>query len=76
MIPDEAVEAAFSRMPYQAADYIDTDTMREILEAAAPHILADAWDEGVSDGQWNAEHIYQVDAGLRRAIENPYRSQA
>ena len=42
MIPEAAVEAALDQLPYQAADYVDTDTMRAALEAAAPHLLAEA----------------------------------
>ena len=71
VISDEAVEAAFSRMPYQAADYIDTDTMREILDAAAPYIAAQVWDEAAAsiiDERGNPIAPTNID--------NPYRSQA
>ena len=50
MIPAEAVEAAIA-----AWSKIETRTlhgrMYEALEAAAPHMLAAAWDEGHKLGQ-------------------------
>lgn len=61
----KAVEAAASYIQEAVLD--EQDWLNEKL--------ADAWDEGVSDGQWNSEHIYQIDAGSRHAIPNPYRSQ-
>lgn len=73
-IPAAAVEAA-------AKAYINTSRsigiadIRAMLEAAAPYMLAEAWEEGASDGQWNAEHIYQIDAGSRHAIPNPYKEE-
>jgi hypothetical protein len=78
MISDEAVEAAHKAWRAQAATdgAIFEYNLRAALEAAAPYIAAEAWDEGARDGQWNAEHIFQTDAGARHAIENPYRSQA
>jgi len=48
-ISDEAVTAAIDALPYQAADYVDTDTMRAALEAAAPHMLAYRWPLGDDD---------------------------
>lgn len=52
MIPDEAVEAALAKLPYSAA--LDTDVLRAMLEAAAPHILEDAkngdWQDGYKKG--------------------------
>jgi hypothetical protein len=78
------VEDGAYGVPWEDASGDDrTEAMgkaRRYIEAAAPHMLedakADAWDEGASDGQWNTEHIYQIDAGSRHAIPNPYRSQA
>lgn len=37
------------------------------------NLMAEAWDEGASDGEWNADHAYQIEAGTRTAIPNPYR---
>lgn len=39
-----------------------------ILEAAAPHMLAEAWDEGYDAADYDAPH------SIKRP--NPYRSQA
>lgn len=43
-IPDEAVEAASAVVPAGAS--VDKDDLVAILKAAAPHIMAQAWDEG------------------------------
>ena len=45
-ISDAAVHAALNVLPYQAADYVDMDYMRFALEAAAPYMQAQAWDQG------------------------------
>ena len=86
MIPEAAVEAA--RLAVYRARWVDaygpsgviaTDEViaRAALEAATPHLIqaakAEAWDEGAIDGQWNAEHACQIDAGTRQVIPNPYR---
>lgn len=76
-IPDEAVEAV-AKVFYEDGwtgppfwESLDADdpsrleylaTTRTALEAAAPHLLAEAWDEG-------------LDAGLNGGWNNPYRSQ-
>lgn len=53
MIPDEAIEAAkeawFSHTLKPGSLTLE-DGMREILEAAAPHLMAAAWDEGSQSG--------------------------
>jgi hypothetical protein len=36
------------------------------------HLMAEAWYEGASDGQWNVEHAFQIEHGTRTAIPNPY----
>jgi hypothetical protein len=76
LIPDEAVEAAARALdPYTMG--IDTATNAEhrqavrqevirVLEAAAPHMLAVAWDEGCADGGWNT-NPYR--AATARALE-------
>jgi hypothetical protein len=66
-IPDEAVEAAAralaerSRCPEEWQWYLSE--ARTALEAAAPHLMAAAWDEAID---WTPEH--------RPA--NPYRKAA
>lgn len=61
VIPDEAVEAAARAAAKDDAEpnwYLDTERfrdawrirMRAALEAAAPHLLAAAWDEGFGRG--------------------------
>jgi hypothetical protein len=64
VIPAEAVEAAVHRSWHLE---ITTSDVREILEAAAPHMLAGVWDEGERAG---------VDAMNGKIRTNPYRSQA
>ena len=84
MIPAEAVEAAalalLVHLPVQSfdqgcdlpctsnSDELDTHLARIALEAAAPHMLADTWDEGRKHG---ATYPY----GQRKvaADDNPYR---
>jgi len=72
VIPDKAVEAAvasffagFPRVHQQSKD-----DLRAALEAAAPHMLADAWDAGHSSG-------YAEGADVDLMIQetpNPYRT--
>jgi len=84
-VPDEAVEAAAKAASKDDAEpnwYLETERfrntwrirMRAALEAAAPILMSEAWDEGVNDGTWNAEHHFQIANGTRQEIENPYRS--
>jgi hypothetical protein len=51
VIPDAAVEAAYLQLPYDAVPFVDIDMMHIILEAAAPHMRAEAWEdrEGAED---------------------------
>jgi hypothetical protein len=44
-ISDEAVEAAFMSLPWQSADYVDTNALRAALEAAAPHLMAQVLED-------------------------------
>lgn len=77
MIPDEAVEAAVKAWDRHWGARYGDDAMDEMgeevriaLEAAAPHMLAEAWDEGceamhaTTGGEWPPIHE-----------DNPYRSQ-
>jgi hypothetical protein len=48
-IPDEAVEAAYEALPIDS--YIaGLSHVRAMLEAAAPFLMAQAWDEGRKHG--------------------------
>jgi len=79
MISDEAVEAAAKAMHNEAypPEYWDgRPDLRHIfatraktaLEAAAPHLMAESWDQGYDEG---------LSAGRgSRSDGNPYRSQA
>lgn len=78
-ISDEAVEAA-AKVLYadkisnhagdNAPQIIDAceKVARKVLEAAAPHIAAEAWEAGMAAAKLQA-------AGIKRA-RNPHRSQA
>ena len=79
VIPDEAVEAAakvlalvmrgkkFEGMDEYTQAFI-SDTAKVALEAAAPHMMAGAWDEGAAAGLgWDENR------GEDFATPNPYR---
>jgi hypothetical protein len=78
VISDEAVELA-ARAAAKDEDASNWDDEHEYyrngwrnrvqvaLEAAAPHLLAKGWDEGVA---------YVFEGGAEVHDENPYRSQA
>jgi hypothetical protein len=75
-IPDEAVEAAFRAIvggnevtgPDIAGDFLTTEQITAILEAAAPHLMAAAWDAGyeAKDSEYPFGPRYS----------NPYRKYA
>ena len=77
MIPDEAVEAAARALDPQTmgsggalAEKFKEETRKEvrrILEAAAPHLMAAAWEEGRLDGYADAQR------GFDTAM-NPYEA--
>lgn len=71
MISDEAVAAA---VPVILRGIDEGHHAYKIayaaLEAAAPHMLAEAWDDGMIYGT-RGQHRYQEDFDT-----NPYRSQA
>lgn len=77
MIPDEAVEAAAWALDPQTmgsggalAEKFKEETRaeaRRILEAAAPHLMAAAWDEGLEVGLVSAVRIDSA------PDTNPYR---
>ena len=67
MIPEAAVEAAVKELERsQDIGYSTWWTVQNVLEAAAPHMLAEAWDEGFAIGN---RHDGRRDA-------NPYRGTA
>lgn len=69
MIPEEAVEAALAaNRAYKSQRGIDNaeKQMRAVLEAAAPYLKAEAWDEG---------YDYCNGDGVSEWVGNPYRSQ-
>lgn len=75
-IPYNAVQAAHAAICEQNFD--DCLEWRgkcvKAVEAAAPHLMAKAWDESVSEGEacgWVHEH-----AGNDMRKRNPHRSQA
>jgi len=88
MIPDEAVEAMYESLPGWVASYLDPETMRAALEAAAPPMLAEAFLRGLSVGYyvergWTyaealqrpiPEHLANPDEDSEE-IPNPYRSR-
>ena len=66
MIPDEAVEAAAAKLPaIWSSSPVYRDNLRAALEAAAPHLMAAAWDEGYEQADYDAPHSIKSD--------NPYR---
>lgn len=71
-IPDEAVEAAYDVSQHLL---ITTAEIELILEAAAPFIAAEAWDEGFEKGtdwgDWAAAPVTPEPDST-----NPYRSGA
>lgn len=68
-IPNKAVEAAKKVAFERYGSKPDTAYLRTILEAAAPHLLATAWDEG-ADNEFRRSVLKQQHG------TNPYRSQA
>jgi hypothetical protein len=73
VIPDEAVEAAYAHLGPDDTGfrYVNKARLRGLLEAAAPFIAAQAWDEGFKQGgPMHDENMDDPDAHTR----NPYRS--
>lgn len=74
MISYEAVVAATMELARLKRDpgalVTDYEWARTILEAAAPYIAAEAWDEG-SQARWDYQWRDDIDP-----LTNPYRSRA
>lgn len=68
MIPAEAVEAAVGALHESWCEHATREQwatiLTDALEAAAPHMLAEAWEEGKEAGMLDYYHA-----------PNPYRSQ-
>lgn len=76
MIPDEAVEAAakalYNKAFHLGLSLTEAEAAAEVaLEAAAPFIAAQAWDEGMNDA-WDNSETMQVSLQALYAM-NPYR---
>ena len=72
MIPDEAVEAAIYAYGIDEGKALEWERKMivSILEAAAPHLLAAAWDEG-GRAAIEREHTYGREEKAK--FSNPYR---
>ena len=73
MIPEAAVESAKSAVRAHAhvdleAEHLIEGIVRAALEAAAPHMLAEAWEDGGRAATGTHDTGYPA--------RNPYRSQA
>lgn len=68
MIPCEGVEAAMRAWGAKGED--QRRIVHCILEAAAPHLMAQAWDDGEDAGQSNND-AYKSGADVK---SNPYRA--
>ena len=69
MIPEAAVEAAWFA---QRGTDVSRADLRLILEAAAPHMLAEAWDAGrESFAKDLLSPLSEI--GTRKSSANPYR---
>jgi hypothetical protein len=80
IVPDEAVEAAEKIAWARYGSRPDAAYLRTILKAAAPHLLAEAWDEGALSGWnqsgegWNAEYPDESTGECSVDLSNnPYR---
>ena len=74
MIPDEAMDAALKAIGHlpTVANESRRKTVQAILEAAAPHLMAAAWEEG-GRAAIEREHAYGADEKAKFA--NPYRTK-
>jgi hypothetical protein len=66
-VPDKAIEAAAKAVFYDDRTRTREEMFRIALEAAAPFIAAQAWDEG-------ADAEFQRSVMKRQTDGNPYRS--
>ena len=79
MIPDEAVEAGLAaHLSFKNQRSMDNSAnlIRRILEAAAPHLMAAAWDEGYLacvDDIFRDQELGKTGHRLEDGQQNPYR---
>jgi hypothetical protein len=75
-ISDEAVEAAAKYLGERFFwnGPLLPEVAREVLEAAAPHLMAAAWDEAMQDAD-DEGYLYAHQSDAMKA-RNPYRSAA
>lgn len=69
MIPTEAVEAAALSI-YAKAGIVTEQDIRAALEAAAPHMLAGAWEEGRLVGRAEEQSGFDTETN---PYGDPYR---
>lgn len=69
MIPAEAVEAALLAWDREIDEQSGTDAMRAALEAAAPHIAAEALDSAALDYELSP---HNTKAKMARHFNNTY----
>jgi len=89
VIPPEAVDAARVKLEdVLGGRFDDLDAIRQILEAAAPHMhayllaelrdrdekLAEAWDRGFASGKSRAMRAMSDEPGLPLTAPNPFRA--
>ena len=65
MIPEAAVEAALAEVPRLALHHINNARLRNILEAGATDLLAEAWNLGLAAG---------IRCERGQIVTNPYRT--
>jgi hypothetical protein len=72
-ISDEAVEQAQEQLDAMGVS-VSKKYMRAALEAAAPHLMAQAWDEGQSAGYDEGSNLDADDTLTAEPARNPYCS--
>jgi len=73
VIPEAAVEAAYCELPDGAGRYVDQSDIRLMLEAAAAHMLGQAWESGWANARGNYMALYtgqEIPDGV--TLRNPY----
>ena len=68
MIPEAAVEAAWNALDQNAQIYLNEHDLRNLLEAAAPYMLADAFANTEAAKLELVARVAGVDAELARAL--------
>jgi hypothetical protein len=69
MIPDEAVKAAGEHLPpVWTSNPVYRAELVAALAAAAPYLMAAAWDEGYREADYDAPHSIKTDNPYRRNL--------